>query len=356
MAVSGIRSSCCVGVGVAVETVGVLVAVPWEVGVGVGVLVAVGVELVGEFVGVGEAMVGVGDGVVAEAIEIARRPLLFNMSGSASFPITPATTLSVPAILGETLIATLASPVAGHITVVAASSVAALAKHPPVEPPALNVTAGWKIAVTVTAGSPDRRGDSYGDSQRRPDRPRRGNEIAATERSYDWASTSAAPPATAATRTALRADRAPAMRPPFDASPAQVLSISVAQSGFLQPRQDDVFISFIATLHFFKDLKQMLSSCRQAVIRNSSLFSVNRLVGAVVSQATHPAEQDLSDVCQLVWCWFGMLSFQHVSHSVQDPPPGLSLSVRGACDRIRITCPVPDSGSRTSSASQRLQD
>jgi hypothetical protein len=131
-----------VWVGVAVETVGVFVAVLWEVGVGVGVLVAVGVELVGEFVGVGEAMVGVGDGVVAEPIEIIRRPLLFNMSGSASFPITPATTLSVPAVFGETLIATLASPVAGHITVVAASPVAALATHPPVEPPALNVTAG----------------------------------------------------------------------------------------------------------------------------------------------------------------------------------------------------------------------
>jgi len=212
-----------VGVGVGVN-VGVCVFV--NVAEGVGVLVPVGVEFVGEFVGVGEEAVEVGDGVAPGAIEIVCRPLLLDISGSASFPITPATTLRAPATRGVRLTETLATPVAGHVTVVEESLVAALAKHPAEDPAALNATAGWKINVTVTPDAPPGTEIPTLTVRGEPTFPEPGAETFATDRSYDCANRSAASPAATATRTALREDRAPAMRPPFDASPAQVVSIS----------------------------------------------------------------------------------------------------------------------------------
>ena len=98
------------------------------VGVEVGVAVSVGV--------------GVGVGVDPDPIGTVNRPLLFDISGSASFPMTPATTLRIPAVRGVTLIATLASPTAGQMTVVDESPAAALAAHPADDPAELNVTAG----------------------------------------------------------------------------------------------------------------------------------------------------------------------------------------------------------------------
>jgi hypothetical protein len=81
-------------------------------------------------------------------------PLLFDMTGSLSFAITPATTLSGAACSGMTLIATAETPVAGQVTVVEGSPLETLAVQPAVEPDASNVTAGWKIAVTVTPDAP----------------------------------------------------------------------------------------------------------------------------------------------------------------------------------------------------------
>ncbi len=141
----------CVGVGVGVKPpVGVLVGVRVGVAVGVtvGVLARVGVA-VGDVDGVCE-----GVGVAAALIVIVALPLLFDMTGSASFPITPATTLNGIACSGTTRIATVESPVAGQVTVVDGSPLEALAAQPAVEPEALHVTAGWKIAITVTSDEP----------------------------------------------------------------------------------------------------------------------------------------------------------------------------------------------------------
>jgi len=225
-----VRVLVAVEVGVDVATVGVRVAVPWEAGVavGVGVLLSVGC-------GVG---VLVGVGVEPALTEIVRRPLLFTMSGSASIPITPATTLRVPAVFGEMLIVTLGTPVAGHNTVVAASPLAALAAQPAVEPAASKVTAGWKIAVTVTPDAPPGAETPTFTASGTPTDPDAATEMFARERSYDWASSSAAPPARTAARAALRTDRAPAMRPPFDASTtgiARVFRLLQAESKFGSP-------------------------------------------------------------------------------------------------------------------------
>jgi hypothetical protein len=137
-----------VGVGVAVGVrVGVKVAVAVGVDVGppgVGVDVLVGV-FVGVFAGAG----------VAEAVTaIVALPLLFDMTGSASLPTTPATTLSGPACWGVTLITTAERPLAGQITVVDGSPPAELAAQPTVESDGLNATAGWKIAMTATPDAP----------------------------------------------------------------------------------------------------------------------------------------------------------------------------------------------------------
>jgi hypothetical protein len=122
--------------------------------VGVAVLVGVGAEVVGVRVGLGGTVVGVGVGVDPADTEIVPLQLLFDIPGSASFPITPTTTLSGPVCRGKMLIVTEERPTAGQVTVVDVSPVAALATQFREEPAALNVTAGWKIAVTVTPEAP----------------------------------------------------------------------------------------------------------------------------------------------------------------------------------------------------------
>jgi hypothetical protein len=140
-----------VGVGVGVrEPVGVPLRVAAGVAVGVTVAVFVRVSVVvGVIDGVCE-----GVGVAAAWTAITALPLLFDMTGSVSFAITPATTFNGAACSGMTLIATAETPVAGQVTVVEGSPAAPLAAQPLVEPEALQVTAGWKIAITVTPDAP----------------------------------------------------------------------------------------------------------------------------------------------------------------------------------------------------------
>jgi hypothetical protein len=163
----GVRVDVTVSAGV---TVGVLVGVFVGVGVGVLVGVLVGVDVVprgvtvgvhvgvmlGVFVGVGVTVgVGVGDGVGVGVepvpTDTVTTALLFDMSGSPWFPITPATTSRFPICRGVTTIATLVEPVVGHITVVEGSLPPGTRRQAPaVELPELIVTAGEKIAVTHT--------------------------------------------------------------------------------------------------------------------------------------------------------------------------------------------------------------
>lgn len=137
------------GVAVAVG-VRAFVGVPVDAGVGVAVAVLV---RVGVAVGVVDGVCE-GVGVAAALTMIVALPLLFDITGSASFAITPATTLSGTACNGTMLIATVESPVAGQVTVVEGSPPEALAAQPAVEPEAFHVTAGWKIAITVTSDAP----------------------------------------------------------------------------------------------------------------------------------------------------------------------------------------------------------
>ena len=141
------------GVGV---DVGVRPPVGVPVGARVGVAVAVTVAVagrvgvpVGVIEGVCEAV-----GVAAALTAIVALPLLFDITGSASFAITPATTFNGTACCGTTLIATAERPVAGQVTVVEGSPLEVLTVQPAVEPEAFHVTAGWKIAVTVTPDAP----------------------------------------------------------------------------------------------------------------------------------------------------------------------------------------------------------
>jgi hypothetical protein len=66
----------------------------------------------------------------------------------------PATRLRAPATCAAMLIVTLDKPVAGQVTVVDGSPGVLFAAQPAVELPALNVTAGVKIAVTVRPLAP----------------------------------------------------------------------------------------------------------------------------------------------------------------------------------------------------------
>jgi hypothetical protein len=172
------------GVGVGVRPpVGVLVGA--RVGVAVGVTVAV---LVREGVAVGVAdSVCEGVGVVAVLTVIVALPLLFDITGSASFAITPATTLSGTACSGMTLIATVESPVAAQVTVVEGSPLEELAAQPEVEPEALHVTAGWKIAMTVTPDVPAGADTPRLTVNGTPTVALAGITTPASDRSADWA-------------------------------------------------------------------------------------------------------------------------------------------------------------------------
>jgi len=140
------------------------------------------------------------------------------MKGSASFPITPATTLRVPTCRGTTLRATEETPEAAQETVVEGSPAAALAVQPAEEPPALKSTAGWKITVMAVPDAPAGAKNSTTTIKGAPTFPPAGAEKRVTERSWECAIRRAARThAMPAASPALRVDRAPAMRPPFDA-------------------------------------------------------------------------------------------------------------------------------------------
>src|ERR1700693_1596805 len=74
---------------------------------------------------------------------------LLDITGSNSLPMTPATTLRLPADLSVTWIVT-SAPVQGQVTVVEGSQVAAIAAQPAEDAAALNVTAGWTTDVKTT--------------------------------------------------------------------------------------------------------------------------------------------------------------------------------------------------------------
>ena len=169
--------------------VGVGVGVKPPVGVPMGDAVAVRVGVsVAVFVRVGVA-VGVldGVGVVAALIVMVALPLLFDMTGSASFAITPATTLSGTACRGMTRIATTETPVAGQVTVVEESPLEALTVQPVVEPEALHVTAGWKIAITVTPDAPAGADTPMVTVNGSPTVALAGATTPVSDRSFDWA-------------------------------------------------------------------------------------------------------------------------------------------------------------------------
>jgi hypothetical protein len=149
----GVAVGVFVGVTVDVlvgELVGAAVAV--FVGVSVGVNVGPPGVIVGVPVGVILGVfVGVGVGVAPVLTATVRTALLFDISASAWFPITPATTERFPVCRGVAAMVTLEAPVAGHMTVVEGSFPPGTRRQgPAVEFPELIVTAGEKIAVTHT--------------------------------------------------------------------------------------------------------------------------------------------------------------------------------------------------------------
>jgi hypothetical protein len=154
------------------------------VGVGVGVLVGVRVgEAARVGVAVGPGGVPVGVGVDPVPMEICAFELLFDMKVSASFPMTPATTLRVPTCRGTALRMTEETPEAGQETVVEGSPAAALAVQPAEEPPALKSTAGWKITVTAVPDAPVGAKNSTAIINGVPTFPPAGAERRVTERS-----------------------------------------------------------------------------------------------------------------------------------------------------------------------------
>ncbi len=192
------------------------------VGVGVGVTVAVLVRAT-VAVGVIDAVCD-GVGVAAELIVIVALPLLFDRTGSVSFATTPATTLSGAACSGMTLIATAERPVAGQVTVVEGSPLEPLAAQPAAEPEALHVTAGWKIAITVTPDAPAGADTPMVTVNGSPTVALPGATMFVSDRSADWArriaaSTHADPTPRAVFQNGWTSTIRPRFRPPVSSRP-----------------------------------------------------------------------------------------------------------------------------------------